>query len=336
MEARMRIVLLAGFLCASAAPSAAIELALPIDCTPGTDCAIQHYFDRDPGDGRRDYMCTSQTYDGHDGVDIRIPDLRAMAAGVAVIASAPGTVRATRDGMVDISIAETGVDAVADRECGNGVIVDHDGGWATQYCHLKKGSIVVRPGDRVETGARLGDVGLSGMTEFPHVHVTVYQGDAEVDPFALAPLDGGATCAFAGDPTDTIWSAEAQAALAYHPAFILNAGFASAPLEMGDIESGAATDMAPTADSAALVFYGRAIGIEAGDIQRLVIRAPDGSVFAESDIEPMDRPKAQYFAFTGKKLTADAWPAGIWQGRYSVIRNGVEVAFREAEVTIAE
>ena len=54
--------------------------------------------------------------------------------------------------------------------------------------------------------------------------------------------------------------------------------------------------------SPALVFYGRAIGIETGDIQRVVIHAPDGSVFAENEIEPVDRPKAQYIAFTGKKL----------------------------------
>ncbi len=144
----MRIAL-AALLIATATPAVAFELSLPIDCTPGTDCAIQHYFDRDPGDGRLDYMCTHQTYDGHDGVDIRLTDLQAMAKGVAVLAAAPGTVRATRDGMTDVSVAETGVEAVANVECGNGVMVDHDGGWATQYCHLKNGSIAVRKGERV-------------------------------------------------------------------------------------------------------------------------------------------------------------------------------------------
>ena len=91
-----------------------------------------------------------------------------------------------------------------------------------------------------------------------------------------------------------------------------------------------------TPQSPALVFYGRAIGIETGDIQRLVIHAPDGTVFAENEIEPVDRPKAQFFAFTGKKRKGEPWPPGTWRGRYSVIRDGDEVAFREVEMEMPE
>jgi len=106
----MRSIVLAVALFGAAAPAAALELSLPVACTIGTDCAVQHYFDRDTGGDAVDYMCTHQTYDGHDGVDIRVPDLVAMAAGVTVLAAAPGTVRATRDGMADVSIAETGAE----------------------------------------------------------------------------------------------------------------------------------------------------------------------------------------------------------------------------------
>lgn len=331
----MRSMILVGSMLA-AMPAAAFELSLPIDCTLGTDCAVQHYFDRDPGGDRRDYMCGHQTYDGHDGVDIRVPDLRAMADGVTVIAAAPGTVRATRDGMADVSIADTGAEAVQDVECGNGVMIDHDGGWATQYCHLKRGSVLVRSGDRVEAGTPLGEVGLSGMTEFPHVHLSVYQDDVEIDPFALDPAASDAACSLAGNPATGIWSAEARDVLAYRPAFVLNAGFADRPMEMEDIESGAVADMTPTPQSPALVFYGRAIGIETGDVQRIVITAPDGSVFSESEVDPVDRPKAQYFAFTGRKLRDDTWPAGTWTGRYAVIRHGKEVAFKDVTFEMPE
>ena len=332
----MRIVLPIALFLAATAPSAAIELALPIDCIVGEDCVVQHYVDRDPGSDRRDYMCSHQTYDGHDGVDIRVPSLRAMEAGVDVLAAAGGTVVATRDGMVDRNVAETGVGAVKDVECGNGVLVAHDGGWQTQYCHMKKGSIRVAEGDAVSTGTPLGEVGLSGMTEFPHVHFTVRNGDTEVDPFAIAPSATGSACAFAGDAGTGLWTPEADAALAYRPAFVLNAGFANAPVEMESIESGELEDIAVTPQSPALVFYGRAIGLEEGDVQRLVITAPDGSLFAESEIDPLDRAKAQYMAFTGKKLRAAAWPPGTWRGRYSVIRNGDEVAFREVELDLPE
>jgi hypothetical protein len=259
-----------------------------------------------------------------------------METGVEVLAAAEGVVRATRDGMVDRSVAETGVDAVKDVECGNGVLLAHADGWSTQYCHMKKGSIRVSEGDAARVGATLGEVGLSGMTEFPHVHFTVRSGDTEVDPFAIEASGAGSACDFAGDAGTGLWTPDATAALAYRPAFVLNAGFADAPVEMAQIESGALEDASVTPESPALVFYGRAIGLEEGDVQRLAITAPDGSVFAESEIEPLDRPKAQYMAFTGKKLRAAAWPAGTWRGRYSVMRNGDEVAFREAALVLPE
>lgn len=331
----MRLIALA-VLALAAAPAAAFEISLPIDCTIGDDCAIQSYFDRDPGEDRRDYMCGHQTYDGHDGIDFRIADLRAMAEGVVVVAAAPGTVRATRDGMPDVSVADTGLEPVRKRECGNGVMIDHDGGWATQYCHMKQGSIRVREGDRVEAGTPLGEVGLSGMTEFPHLHLSVYRDDVEIDPFAREPDPGTPACAFAGNAGTAIWSHAAKATLAYRPAFVLNAGFAGSPMEMEDIESGAVADMAPTPDSAALVFYGRAIGIEEGDVQRMTVTAPDGSVFAADDVEPADRPKAQYFAFTGRKRHDAPWSAGTWRGRYAVIRDGREVASRDVSFEMPE
>ena len=109
------------------------------------------------------------------------------------------------------------LEAVKDVECGNGVLVGHADGWQTQYCHMKKGSIRVAEGDAVVTGTPLGEVGLSGMTEFPHVHFTVREGDEEVDPFALDPATTAASCAFAGDAATSIWSAAAKEALAYRP-----------------------------------------------------------------------------------------------------------------------
>ena len=52
-------------LAAMTGPAAALELSLPIACTPGTDCFIQQYVDRDKGPGVRDYACGAETYDGH-------------------------------------------------------------------------------------------------------------------------------------------------------------------------------------------------------------------------------------------------------------------------------
>ena len=63
---------------------------------------------------------------------------------------------------------------------------------------------------------------------------------------------------------------------------------------------------------------------------------PDGSVFAENDLAPLDRPMAQYFAFAGRKRHDAPWPAGTYSGRYSVIRDGKEIAFRDVRLEIRD
>lgn len=53
---------------------------------------------------------------------------------------------------------------------GNHVVIDHgDGAWGV-YAHLRRGSVSVRPGDRVSTGQQIGEVGNTGNTSEPHMH----------------------------------------------------------------------------------------------------------------------------------------------------------------------
>ena len=202
-------------------------LALPIACSLGRDCWINRYVDHDPTEGIRDYLCGDATYNAppgnqHKGTDIAIRDGAAMRAGVSVLAAADGVVVGSRDGMADISVREIGIDAVRGRDCGNGLRIDHGSGWFTQYCHMRAGSVTARPGDRVTTGQRLGEVGLSGLTDFPHLHFQVSRGDEIVDPFV--GVDGGAACQVGDRP---LWQADVLAGLTYDPTVMFNAGFSA-------------------------------------------------------------------------------------------------------------
>ena len=110
---------------------------------------MPRYVDLDPGPGFKDYMCgTRLGEDGHSGTDFAIPSLAAMRAGVPVLAAADGRVRNIRDGMEDVSVAVIGQAAIEGRNCGNGLAIQHGDGWETQYCHLRKGSVAVQPGER--------------------------------------------------------------------------------------------------------------------------------------------------------------------------------------------
>ena len=136
-----------------------ISLALPIKCQPGLTCFFQNYVDHDASDKARDYRCGGRSYDGHDGTDIRIRNLEIQRQGVEVLAAAPGRVIGGRNDMEDISVKTAGKAAIAGKECGNGVVIEHEGGWRTQYCHMAKGSVRVKVGDQMTTGQPIGLVG---------------------------------------------------------------------------------------------------------------------------------------------------------------------------------
>jgi len=85
-----------------------------------------------------------------------------------MVAAAPGRVLRFRDDMIDVDVRDIGLNLVKGRDAGNAVVIDHGGGWETQYSHLRLGSIVVKPGDQVVAGDVLGMIGMSGRAEFPH------------------------------------------------------------------------------------------------------------------------------------------------------------------------
>ncbi len=106
-----------------------------------------------------------------------------IAEGVDVIAAAAGKVAGIRDGIPDVRYGPDNADSVKGRECGKGVVLRHDDGWETQYCHLREGSVTVERGQQVMAGDILGEVGMSGRAQFPHVHLSVRRDGKVIDPF---------------------------------------------------------------------------------------------------------------------------------------------------------
>jgi len=321
----------------TAAPSAqtpapvaddAPRLSFPVACTVGSTCEVQNYMDHDPGPGAQDYRCGANTYDAHSGVDIRILDMSAQAAGFEVLAAAPGRVARLRDGVPDISIRTRGPDAVSGQECGNGVVVDHGNGWETQYCHLANGSLKVQVGDHVDAGTPIARIGLSGQTEYPHVHVTVRKDGVVIDPFA--PKLDAKTCD-ASAPGEGLWTVDAAKALAYRAGVVLNAGFTSAPVTMASIEAGG---LARPTNGTPLIAYVRAINLRGGDVQELAIVGPDGKTIASGAQPPLDRSKAQYMMFVGKRPSSGDWPAGRYTATYQVKRDAKVVISKSFSIDL--
>ncbi|MBK8543526.1 MAG: M23 family metallopeptidase [Caulobacteraceae bacterium] len=191
----MRVLLFLVLVIAAWAPreAAAQNFQLPIDCRVGDVCVVQNYADANPASGAADDpRCGPLTYDSHDGIDIRAPALMAQS-GVAVLSPAAGVIAAIRDGEADGAFRRGGVTALNGRDCGNGVRIDHADGWSTQLCHMRNGSIRVRAGDRVTAGQAVGLIGLSGRTEFTHVHMALRRNNETLDPLTGGAL-GAARC----------------------------------------------------------------------------------------------------------------------------------------------
>jgi Peptidase family M23 len=283
------------------------QLALPIECVPGADCWVLRYVDHDPGPGVRDYMCGGLSGNGHKGTDIAIRDLAAMAAGVQVRAAAAGVVDALRDGMADTSVDEIGRAAVGGKECGNGIRLAHGGGWTTWYCHLRRGSLMVKQGDRVEAGQPLALVGLSGDTSFPHVHFDVRRGDAVIDPFVGA---GSAGC---GPGANPLWAAEVLDRLTYQPVLVTNAGFATTAPNKDDVRRGWHRLTALPVASPALVLWVEGYWVAPGDRVNFRLYGPDGASVVDHVME-IDKNQQRWVGFAGAPRPGTAWPAGTYAG----------------------
>lgn len=285
-----------------------ITLDQPVDCELGKTCFIQHLVDLDPGPTISDFRCGSLSYDGHKGTDFALPTLRSMKQGVDVIAAADGVVAGWRDGMADRYYVN-GDPAMKGVECGNGVLVRHSNGWETQYCHLRQGSVTARNGDVVKRGDVLGQVGLSGKTQFPHLHLSVRKDGRVVDPFSSR----FSTC---GDPAITLWRDTLTAA----PGGILDIGFTDQIPRYQSVKNGDAAKTKMSTESAAVVLFAQAFAGRKDDVLTLVITGPKGEVHRHSVV--LKKSQDQLYQAAGKRLGGPKWPSGSYTGTATLERDG--------------
>jgi hypothetical protein len=179
---------------------------------------------------------------------------------------------------------------------------------------MKRGSVLVRKGDKVRAGDTLGEVGLSGKTQFPHLHLSVRRDGAVVDPFApTGPGDCGVV------PAQTLWADLPD----YQPGGVLGTGFSAAIPDYTAIRNGAGDQAPLDANAPALVFWAYAFGGQVGDQLELTVTGPGGALVSHS--EALERNQAQFFRAAGRRLRGGHWPAGQYQGLARLLRDGQEV-----------
>jgi len=283
-----------------AATPAAGELSLtfPVDCKLDTTCYIQQFVDHDPSNTAHDFACGTLTYDGHKGTDFAVPTIAAQAAGVNILAAADGTVLGTRDEMPDILQIGHSAPDVTNRECGNGLVIQHADGFETQYCHMALGSVVVRTGQLVTAGTVLGQIGLSGKTQFPHLHFSVRKNGKVIDPFNT---DGTQACPDTTSPS--LW----KTAMATPAGGIVSLGITDEIPDFDAIKQGSA-NTGIKSNSAALVGWSQIFGGRSGDTVTTTITQPSGIIFSQTDT--LTHTQAILFRAFGKRTPQGGWPVG--------------------------
>ncbi len=287
-----------------------ILLSQPIDCTLGEDCYLQALFDHDPTSESGDFSCGTLTRNDHEGSDFALPNLQAMRDGVNVLSAAPGTVVGIRNVYPDIPANAENAPDIGTQFCGNGVAISHGDGWITQYCHMKLDSIRVQEGQRVAKGTPLGEVGLSGMTTFPHLHLTVLRdGHTDVDPFA----PDGPTCNAA--PTRTLW----QDPLLLKEGGFYVTGFAKEVPSFDAMKDDLQSD-ADLSIQAPIVAWVSGFGVQAGDVLTTEINGP-GGIFHRSE-QVFEKRLETWQRFTGRNFTTFTWEPGPYVATFTLTRTG--------------
>lgn len=68
---------------------------------------------------------------------------------------------------------------------GNTIVINHGKGLTSRYAHLSK--IDVKVGDEVTTNTEIGNVGITGHSTGPHLHLEIRQNGIPLNPLSVLP-----------------------------------------------------------------------------------------------------------------------------------------------------
>lgn len=116
-----------------------------------------------------DFVIADENFSRHQRKGTRLEDY--YCYGKEILAAADGVVIRIENRVSDAPLVGYGVsDFLARNFIGSHVIIQHAEHEYALYAHLIKGSVTVRPGDKVKQGQIIGKCGHSGNSTEPHLH----------------------------------------------------------------------------------------------------------------------------------------------------------------------
>jgi hypothetical protein len=179
---------------------------------------------------------------------------------------------------------------------------------------MRNKSVQVRRGTRVKAGQWLGFVGLSGRTEFPHLHFQVSRKNIIVDPFT--GLSQGSGC---GKSSASLWNKAALKELAYRATNIYMGGFTGRDPNAGGARAGKYHDIKVPRTAASLNLWADIFGLRKDDLLLFEIFAPNRTLILAAKAI-IRRTQIRKFFTAKTRRTAKLWLPGSYRGEIRLVR----------------
>ena len=278
----------------------AIELQFPVACTLMQNCWITNHVDLDNSDGQiEDYMCGSKVTDGNSSTHISLGSMQAQEQNIPVVAVADGTVTTAK---------------YVGGFCGLRIVIDHDKGWQSSYCHLKPETFIVKEGQKIKSGQILAAVGNSGSgTSWPRLSYALLRNNMVFDPFSgRTSLEG---CSKQSKP---LWTNAVNPL--YEPAQVTSIGFNVGEVSNTSILYGTASEATVIDKSTPqLSLWGLLMNIQKGDEILLKIEDPSGRVLEESKFTA-NATRERYPIYLSQMRERLILDAGVYHGFITITR----------------
>ena len=191
--------------------------------------------------------------------------------------------------------------------------------WEKYAAVLVDYSTKVKKGDFVTSGQTIGQIGLSGLTEFPHLHINVQQGDKFFDPFTGRER-------YTVGSKNSLWNANVYQQLIYKPLIIYNVGVSDEIPKLLDIRNEKYKTERISFFSNMMIFWVDMFHVETNDVINIVVKNPDGNIFLNKKIV-FDKSNAKKLFYVGKRKPSN----GFSKGRYTV-----QISFKRPNTNISD
>lgn len=278
----------------------AIEFRFPVACQIMGNCWITNHVDLDDRMGRvSDYMCGEKATDNNKSTHISLASRAAVAQNIAVLATADGRIKVARH---------------SGGFCGTRILIGHDDGWESSYCHLNPRTLQVREGQDVKQGQIIGSIGISGQTDWPRLSFATIRNGMIFDPFSGRTAIEGCSA-----KTENLWQGGMNPP--YEPAAVTSAGFTVGYVSNNDIMNGTAQSATSIrADTIQLSLWSLMMNLRKGDKISMVIEHENGKILKEFD-QAIEKDTTYYPINLSTIRKNILWDEGNYTGTIKITRN---------------